>query len=161
MSNTTSTLTEKGKEKGSPINPAIPQEGLIRLYDNSRLTLFDSCHRKFFLSNELGWSLSGTSIAPGFGNCWHSAMDVVWKLLCVEEGKNPRGYSSTEHDHFFQLAFEAFMEEWRNQELPDPSNIAMMDTLLPRTPAVAREMLWNYIEINWDFIAQCEWVGVE
>ena len=53
------------------------------------------------------------------------------------------------------------MEEWRNQELPDPSNIAMMDTLLPRTPAVAREMLWNYIEINWDFIAQCELIGVE
>ena len=161
MSNTTSILHLPGDESRTPINPLIPAEGLIRLYDNSRLTLFDSCHRKFFLQNEMGWSLSGTEIAPGFGNCWHSAMDVVWKLLCTEEGRDPRRYASTEHDHFFQLAFDAFMKEWHEQDLPDPANIAMMDTLMPRTPAVGREMLWNYIQINWDFIAQCELIGVE
>jgi len=145
----------------TPITPDIPEEGLIRLYDNSRLTLFDSCHRKFFLSNEMGWRLSGTEIAPGFGNCWHASMDVVWKMICVREGDDPRRYASTEHAFISEKAFEAFMHEWHEQELPDPNNFTAIDSLMPRTPAVAKEMLWNYIEINWDFIAQCELIGVE
>jgi hypothetical protein len=145
----------------TPLNPNFPAEGKIRLYDNSRLTLFDSCHRKFYLSHELGWSLQGTEIAPGFGNCWHTSMDVVWRFLCAKEGEDPMRYASTSHAFVHEKAVEAFMEEWMEQGLPDPQNIAAIDSLTPRTPAVGREMLWNYIEINWDFIAQCELIGVE
>ena len=159
----TSEIKESSLTSGTPLNPNLPDKeaGKIRLYDNSRLSLFDSCHRKFYLSHELGWSLQGTEIAPGFGNCWHASMDFIWKSLCAKEGEDPMRYASTHHAYFHEKAMELFMEEWMEQELPDPQNISAIDSLTPRTPAVAREMLWNYIEINWDFIAQCELIGVE
>ena len=57
----------------------------LRLYDNTMLSDFRRCPRMWFYRHGLGWRPQTPSSALIFGNAWHNAMDVVWRLVCWEK----------------------------------------------------------------------------
>ena len=107
-------------------------------YDNSQLSAFKECPRKYYLRHVLGWTGTGTSMPLAFGSCWHAAMDALWG-----------GYSSRTSDSNLLIdAAKAFNTTWVENGLPPTSGLTpdMLEKWGARTPYVAMEMLYSYLE---------------
>lgn len=105
-------------------------------YDNSMISAFKECPRKFYLRHIRGFCSKGISMPLTFGLSWHNAMDVLWG----EYGK------MTDQDLLI-AATKAFAATWEEQGLP-PANQLTVDQLEKygaRTPFVAAEMLYEYL----------------
>lgn len=122
----------------------------VRLYDSTMLRSYRGCRRRFWFRHVLNWSTSGIDAAPGFGICWHVAMDYIWQNLSSEP--NPVKLA--------QGAYREFEREWRELGLPDPDTDDC-DKLMPRTPDTAASMLLKYVEQRPQFIRDCEVLDVE
>lgn len=146
----------------NPMRPVLP-EGTLRIYDNTRLSDFEKCHRYFYFRHERGWVPGKYAVELGFGSAWHSAMDVIWPFLCKEEGGKPRPkYDRDRHRFIAGEAYSAFMKTWESEGMPNLSeNPEIEDDIMPRTPAVAADMIWEYIEHYWDTLGECELISVE
>lgn len=115
----------------------MSDSSLTRYYDNTRLKDYKTCPRYYYLRHVRHFVRDGTKLALIFGLSWHEAMNVVWGLA----------HSDKTNDEIAKLSMQAFHREWIKEGLPawndiTPDQEAWMS---PRTPAVAAEMLFNYI----------------
>lgn len=128
----------------------------IIYFDNTRLTAFKECPRKYFLRHEKHWRMNGSSAALAFGSAWHEAMDIIWS----------RWKELSPHFNKVDLAnaaHTAFIEKWVSEGMTPPEDIDY-DTekyLSPRTPGIAGEMINEYIRVRSDFFSQIEVLAVE
>src|SRR3990167_10876007 len=119
-------------------------------YDNTMLSSYKDCPRKYFIRHNLGWRSQGISMPLTFGLAWHSAIDVVWQFAKqVPQAELPR------------LALAKFLETWEAQGLnPDPS-LEDMELWKARTPGTAHEMLVQYIDQRWKLLQECDLLANE
>ncbi len=114
-----------------------------RYYDNTRIQEFRACPRKFFFRHVVHWSGEGFSPPLLFGSSWHTAMDAVWRIM--SDKGNAQNLNTQE---IAEAAFGEFMEEWLEGGGPDPKEMDPIDMarLEPRTPMIALEMLYAYVD---------------
>lgn len=129
---------------------APTREQQNKCYDNTKISAYKTCPRSYFLRHVLGWRPVGTGIALIFGLSWHDAQDIVW-----EHGKK---FSQSD---LAELSFIAFQKTWEDNGMPLDIPLEMEARYLPRTPSIAHEMLYNYIDQRWNMIQRCEVVAIE
>lgn len=119
-------------------------------YDNTRLSDYKECPRKYYIRHVLHWRSQGTAIPLVFGLSWHDAMDVTWsfaKQLPIADLRD--------------AAHAQFCETWEKNGLTVQASLADIDKYKPRTPGIAREMLHNYITQRQKVLTECELLAVE
>lgn len=121
-----------------------------RFYDNTMLSSYKDCPRKYFLRHVLNWRAQGISDPLVFGLSWHSAMDVVW----AQAKTHPR--KDIAHN-----ALAAFRLTWEEQGMPGDLTLEDIDRLSPRTPSIAAEMLVSYIDKRWGILQESVLVAGE
>lgn len=114
-----------------------------RYYDNTRISEFRTCHRKFFYRHVMDWTSVGLSTPLLFGSAWHAAMDRVWELGGDRE--NARNLGT---EDWARQGHEAFMAEWVKGGGPEMVDIDedWAYKLGFRNPMVALEMLYAYVD---------------
>lgn len=125
-------------------------------YDNTRLSEFKECPRKYFIRHNLGWTVDyGRTAAPLiFGGAWHEGMDVVWK-----HASNPK--IANDKMLLTQLAHDQFMKYWTDNGFPAEVGQIEADNLAPRTPMTAKEMYYHYIDQRWAVLSGCKVLAIE
>lgn len=121
-----------------------------RYYDNTMLSSYKDCPRKYFIRHVLNWRGSGIAIPLSFGLGWHDAMDVVWADAKVSSQK-----VLAEH------GMAAFKARWEEQGLPADMDMEAIERHSPRTPGIAHEMLAKYIDKRWGMLQDCELIAGE
>jgi len=88
-----------------------------------------------------------------FGGAWHAAMDRLWETTSLNQ---PRSV-------VMDAAFGAFITYWIKEGMTPPHEIdlGLSDELMPRTPAVALEMLEDYYEKRQRSIQEWEIIEIE
>src|SRR3990167_9367566 len=100
-----------------------------KFYDNTILSSYKYCPRRYFLRHKLGWRSEGITPPLAFGLAWHSGQDVAWKpARSVSQQELPR------------LAMAAFLETWEDQGLPAEPSLEQLEMLGMRNPSTAHEM---------------------
>lgn len=121
-------------------------------YDNTMLSDYKTCPRKYYLRHEKG--LRGAGIAPPlvFGLSWHAGMDALWS-----------GWGKMPLAELLELTTYAFDQQWVEQGMlpPEKMTIEDFDRLGARTPMVAREMYANYAEKRTPILDACELLFAE
>jgi len=115
----------------------------LSLYDNTRILSFKTCPRKYYFEHIRHWRVDETSKPLVFGSSWHAAMDVVWD--CQRLRKNG---TKPKDKEIVDMAYDAFVQEWTANSFPHPDEMSPdnIDDFSPRTPHIAREMLFGYLE---------------
>jgi hypothetical protein len=80
-------------------------------------------------------------------------MDVVWKRL--NRGEEPQDVLG--------FAYQAFTATWVEQGMKEPTELSLdeLSVLGTKTPGIAKEMLWNYIQTRQNFLRNIELLEVE
>lgn len=103
-------------------------------YDNTRLSDYKTCPRKYAIRHILGWVTESDRDPLVFGLAWHEGQDIIWKY-----------YGECTNRELTELAFDAFMNCWKEQGYPETMDFGGFDRYGARTPGTAKEMMWNYI----------------
>lgn len=124
----------------------------VKCYDNTRISTYKICPRSYYLRHIRGWTIDSKfeSLALVFGSCWHDAQDVVWGY-----------YKKFTKEELVAIASMAFQKTWEEKGLKWNMDLYESEPMLPRTPGVAQEMLWNYVHARWDMMNRCEVVAIE
>lgn len=124
-----------------------------KYYDNTRLSAFKVCPRLFYLRHRRHWRPVGTAPELVFGLSWHAAMDQVWAGL----------NANVAFDDVLKRALVAFEEEWTKGGFPGFSDWTLEhnERYSPRSPGIAAEMIYNYMQQRKEFIQACELIQVE
>lgn len=130
--------------------PTVPTVD-ARFYDNSMVSTYKDCPRKFYLRYVRDWRSEGIATPLAFGLAWHCGQDVVWEYA--------RKLGS--QDHLARTAMAAFLESWEAQGLPAELDIEQTECFSPRTPSVAHEMYANYIEARWNILVEAQILAIE
>jgi hypothetical protein len=114
-----------------------------RYYDNTRVSEFRTCHRKYFYRHKMDWVSVGFSTPLLFGSAWHAAMDTIWEI-----GSDRDNAQNLGTEDWARRGYEAFMEEWVKGGGPEIDDIdeEWMRKLGFRNPMVALEMLYGYVD---------------
>jgi hypothetical protein len=125
---------------GTPLIQETKTMKKDRYYDNTRVSSFRECPRKFFYRHVQHWVPDTTGAPLVFGSSWHEAMDVVWQRL--SSGSN------LDTNELAIEALRAFIDHWVSEGLPslDEMGPEEIDRLGFRNPATAHEMLIHYID---------------
>ena len=116
------------------MEPTTAPKNSSECYDNTKISGYKVCPRSYFIRHVLGWRSEGTANPLVFGLAWHNAMDVVWQ------------YAKTCDRHtLVQLAHGAFTDEWAAWGFPVDMSLEANERFSPRTPGIAKEMLWGYV----------------
>jgi hypothetical protein len=103
------------------------------------------------LRHKMGWKPTGTGDALVFGSAWHDAQDVVWG-----------GAKQFNQGDLLELSFLAFQETWAEEYgMPLNPTLEQQQRLGARTPMIAKEMLFNYIEHRWTMMQRAQVVAIE
>lgn len=126
-----------------------------KYFDNTRISEFRSCPRKFFFRHVKDWTGSGFSPPLAFGSAWHDAMDSVWTDL--------GGGSSQSDEDVVQNGYAAFVGGWVNNNGTHPDEMGQEEIrrLGARTPFVGMEMLYEYVLKRRKFLSEIELLSVE
>ena len=112
-----------------------------RFYDNTRITAYKRCPRYFYYRHKQDWALDGTSPPLIFGSSWHESMDVLWRLAAEMDDRN------VTKDDIVKASWLAFNRKWESEMTPwEEMGDEEKKRLGARTPMVALEMLYGYIE---------------
>lgn len=122
-----------------------------KIYDNSMLSSYKECPRKYYLRYGLHWTSTGTALPLVFGLSWHAGQDVIWQF--AKKVGDP--------SHLAKLAMAAFLEEWEKAGLPADLDMEQIERYNPRTPMVAHEMYENYIAERWNMLMRSEVIAIE
>lgn len=124
-----------------------------RYYDNTMLSAYKTCPRKYYFRHVRNWRPAGTSIDLIFGLAWHEAMDMVWL----------HAQSAHSDSELLALAYQAFLDEWLEQNGPDPDTLepSPPGKLATKNPGIAAEMLHHYIAQRRSFLQSIELLGAE
>jgi hypothetical protein len=125
----------------TPTNPN-PSLQLISLYDNTRISAYRNCPRYFYFGHVRNWQADRKSLPLAFGSSWHAAQDVIWRRHAEPKDKL---------NDIADEAYAAFITEWVSNDLPAPENMSPdeLEDMTPRTPQVAQEMIYNYLDARW------------
>ncbi len=128
------------------------QSTQLEFKDNSRLSEFKLCPRKYWFHYVQHLVPAWKRIPLDFGTSWHNAMDFLY-INYFENGK--------QGVELGKIAFEGFLEAWT--ELGYPAEIELGDetNYKARTPGTAREMLMNYVLTRSNWLSTLELVSVE
>ena len=128
-------------------------------FDNTKVSTYKECPRKYFIRHVLDWTISGVDIdgtaltlkAPAlvFGGAWHEGMDAIW---------GNQGYSAGEKT---DLAMVAFLKHWQENGYDPQPSLEEQELLKARTPGIAHEMFYNYTIVREKMLEECEVVGIE
>lgn len=121
-------------------------------YDNTKLSTYKSCPRKFFLRHVLDWTLDfGEQKAPAlvFGGAWHEGMDAIY------------GNQGLSNSVKTDLAMEAFLLHWVENGYPAHPTMEQSDDLGARTPGIAHEMYHNYTIAREKMLEECTVLAIE
>lgn len=121
-----------------------------RFFDNSMVSCYKECPRKFYLRYVRDWRSEGIATPLAFGLAWHVGQDVVWNYA-----------TRLDPDKLAQMAMAAFLETWEEQGLPADLDIEQTERFSPRTPSIAHEMYSNYIAERWSILTQAEVLAIE
>jgi len=121
-----------------------------KCYDNTRVSEYKTCPRKFFIRHELGWRPTGTGAALVFGSSWHNGQDIIWGW-----GKK------FDKEDLAGLAYQAFVKTWTDEGFPEYPTLEQAGYMAPRTPQIAYEMINNYIDTRWKMIQLTDVVAIE
>lgn len=121
-------------------------------YDNTRLSDYKECPRKYFIRHILGWTVDYGRAAPAliFGGAWHEGQDIIWKYA-----------KRVDQPTLTALAHDQFMKYWVENGYPADIDSIEYDNLAPRTPMVAKEMFWHYTDQRWRMLQECEVLAIE
>lgn len=98
-------------------------------FDNTLLTSYKDCPRKFFLRHRLSLTSSGSKDALDFGLAWHGALENLWI------------------SHSPELASQAFLKVWTEECARSwPLSIPDQERLGARTPQTAFAMIESYMK---------------
>jgi len=116
-----------------------------QFFDNTRISSFLTCPRMYYYRHVRHWKPAGVALPLAFGAAWHTAMDYVW---------DTKIHSSID-EKVAEDAYRMFLDEWQDQGLEHPNQMDAedLDTMLPRTPLVAQEMLYHYVALRASFIS--------
>lgn len=103
-------------------------------YDNTRLSDYKTCPRKYMIRHVLGWVTESDRDPLVFGLSWHEAMDVVYKH-----------YKNFDSRELVELASMAFNKQWEESGYPLAMDFGGWERYGARTPGTAKEMLWGYV----------------
>lgn len=122
-------------------------------YDNTRITAFKECPRKYYYRHVRDWRREGTATALIFGLSWHEAMDIVYAMA----------HSDATDSEITDAAHAEFCKTWEEQGLTPWHliDVELENEIAPRTPGIAKEMIRNYIKERRDFIRKCTVVDIE
>lgn len=125
----------------------------LRLYDNTRLSDFRKCPRFYYYRHVRDWEPIAQRLPLDFGGAWHAAMEIVWPAIVNGQ---PRADIIT-------AGYLAFVEDWVARGQPHPKDISYEreKEMSPRTPAIALEMLSEYVSQRYTRISDLELVSVE
>lgn len=126
-------------------------------YDNTKLSDYKGCPRYYYLRHVRGWRTQGTAMPLIFGLCWHEAMNIVWSAWqLVKDGR------LTEID-IVELAMDAHEKCWIENGMKPYNDMDMQDLemLGARTPMVAKEMLYGYIDARRGILNSMEILAAE
>ena len=119
-------------------------------FDNTRISAYKECPRKYFLRHVMHWNSEGTANALVFGLSWHDGMDIVWTHAHKHK-----------IDDLAQMAQLSFLKTWEAWGLDPNPDLATMDRMAPRNPSVAHEMYYNYIDQRWNMLQRSELLSAE
>lgn len=121
-----------------------------KFFDNTILSSYKECPRRYMIRHKLGWRSEGTALPLVFGLSWHAGMDVVWNFA-----------RKLNHDELARMALAAFLEEWEKEGLPAQLDVEQIEQYSPRTPSVAHEMYRNYIDAKWSVLREARVLATE
>ena len=130
---------------------AAPTKAVSKIYDNSMLSSYKDCPRKYYLRYGIHWRSEGTAIPLVFGLSWHSGQDAVWQYA-----KKLRG-----QEELAQAAMAKFLETWEEEGLPAEMDMEQLERYNPRIPQVAHEMYVNYIATRWNMLMEAQILAIE
>lgn len=122
-----------------------------RYYDNTMLSSYKDCPRKYFLRHEMGWRSAGTALPLTFGLSWHSGMDAVWTFAKKADSQS----------ELAKLGIASFLETWEEQGMPAELDVDQTATFGARTPSIAYEMYISYISQRWKMLQEAELLACE
>lgn len=121
-----------------------------KCFDNTRISAYKECPRKYFIRHVLDWKSEGTAMPLIFGLSWHDAQDVIWI--------HAHAYTQ---DDLRRMAFIKFLDTWEKWGLTPNPGINLLDKWAPRTPGTANEMLDNYIDTRWKMLQSSTLLAAE
>ena len=125
-------------------------EPTSKCFDNTRVSTYKECPRKYLIRHVLHWKPEGTGNALVFGLAWHDGMDALW----INKNK-------LRPDELQQLAMLSFLKTYEAWGLnPNPS-LGEMDRVAPRTPGTAAEMYYHYIDKRKKILAESTLLAAE
>lgn len=122
-----------------------------KIYDNTRISDYKTCPRKYQLRHIKDWRSEGTAIPLIFGLAWHSGQDAIW----------PNARKVGSQDALARYALASFLETWTEQGMPEELDLEQIEKFNPRTPQVAHEMYVRYIETRWPVLMEAQLLAVE
>ena len=122
----------------------------LRCYDNSRLADFKTCPRSYFFRHLLGWRREGNALPLTFGLSWHSGLEFLWS--------NAKKLPS---EQLLQGSMLSFLETWSSEGLSTELSMDEEEFFAPRTPGVAHEMYYNYLNARKGILQNCTVIGNE
>lgn len=125
----------------------------MRYVDNTMISTYRACPRKFYFRHIRDWRPEGTALALAFGLSWHEAMDIVWGLAASDKSDS----------EIHELAMDAFEDIWTREGLPPRTELSldMIEAMAPRTPSIASEMVAHYIDQRRPMLKQFEMLAIE
>lgn len=118
--------------------------------DNTRISSYKDCPRKFFLRHVMDWRGEGTAVPLVFGGSWHAGQDIIWKHAKTLDQTSLR-----------EAAMANFMGVWTEEGFPEQLDAEQTQMFNPRTPGIAAEMYHNYIAERWSMLQSAEVIAIE
>lgn len=121
-----------------------------KYFDNTRVSAWKTCNRMYFIRHVMHWQAISNATALTFGSGWHAGQDMIW-----DQAKNmSKGDLAT-------LAYAAFSMKWEEAGLPLDMDLDTMKKFEPRTPAIAYEMFYEYVNERWDMLQRAKVIAIE
>ena len=123
----------------------------LRLYDNTRLAAFRKCPRYYYYRHVRHWEALESKVAIRFGKAWHAAMEYIWPAIIRQDDKTD----------IMKKAFLKWQEAWVDDGHPAKLSYEQEVEYSPRTPAIALEMIADYVDTRYRQILGYEIISVE
>jgi hypothetical protein len=128
---------------------------MAKYYDNTRISTYKECPRKFQLRHKLHYVREGLAPPLVFGLSWHEAMDIIWG----------GAHSDVSDEKLAEAAFKRFCEKWLEEGAPPAKEFAEREELSKkwgnRTPFIGYEMLLQYVLQRRPWIRMREVIAIE
>ncbi len=121
-----------------------------KCFDNTRLSTYKECPRKYYLRHVLHWTRDTTADALVFGSSWHAGMDALWA-----HGKQ---YGPID---LANLAYDGFMQKWEEEGFSTNITMELQESLGARTPGNAKEMFFNYATARSKILKEADVLAIE